>query len=175
MRSRIVMRSVLFLSLTLLLLGAAKCGGAGEEKGGGILLLPQGHFELRKGETISPIDSGVEARYAKIFNSAPEVVQCPLYRSIVTAEGKEFFIGMVLDSTIQGALALPVTREVGSIDTLATDSTTYVWYQYHRCGVKATACLYVHMGRAVYLLGTTELCQSPCFSLDSLRSRFVLN
>lgn len=174
MRSRIVMRSILFLSMPLLLLGATKCGGAGEEKGGGILLLPQGHFELRKGETITPIDTGVEARYAKIFNSAYEVVQCPLYRRIVTDAGKEYFLGMVLDTSMHRALTLPVGREAGNIDSLLTDSVSYVWYRYVRDSVRATACVYIHEGKVAYIVGSVDLDGSPSFALDSLRSRFVV-
>lgn len=165
-------RALLFLAVAVFLLLAAKCG---EEKGGAsIFLLPSGHFTLRSGETIQTIDESVEARYARVFNTAYEVVQCPLYRRIVTDAGKEYFLGMVLDTSMYRALTLPVGREAGNIDSLLTDSVSYVWYRYVRDSVRATACVYIHEGKVAYIVGSVDLDGSPSFALDSLRSRFVV-
>lgn len=172
--ARIVGKRGVWLTVAAtLLLGASKCG---EPEGGEkILLLPEGYFALREGETIRPIDQSVEARYAATFNSSPESVQCPLYRSIVTGAGKEFFLGIVLDTALHQALFSSAERERGRIDTLSTDSTTYVWYRYVRDSVRATACIYLHGGRVAYILGSTDLDGSSIFTIDSLRSRFVLS
>lgn len=173
LRNVVVARAGLFVVLLILLFGVVKCGGPkGEEK---ILLLPNGYFALRQGEKLLSIDNGVEERYAAVFNASPAVVQCPLYRAVSTRDGKEFFLGMVLDTVRLRALFLPIKREQGRIDTLLTDSSSYVWYRYSRNGVRATACIYLHEGRVPYIIGSTDLSGSSTFTLDSLRNRFIVN
>lgn len=166
-----MMRVLLGLVALFPFLMAGSCGG--EEAKNRIVLTPSGYFDLHEGEAVQPIDDTVEARYARIFNSKYELIQCPLYRRIVTAEGKEFFLGMVLDTALRRALTIPPMREEGHIDTLATDARSFAWYRYRREDLQATACIYIHAGRVPYIVGTTDLDGSSTFALDSIRSRFT--